>query len=127
MARGGKRLAREEEMRAVLEKWERSGLPVSSFAEREGIARKTMYRWRRRLQIGGDRMRRGRPPAVPVDRGRRAGQSASIFTEVSTALRAGSSSAVTFEVVLRDGRTLRVPEHFESGALRRLLATLREC
>ena len=45
MARGGKRATREEGMRAVLEKWERSGLPLARFADREGIAHKTMYRW----------------------------------------------------------------------------------
>ncbi len=46
--------AREAKMRAVLEKWERSGLALSRFAEREGIGRKTLYRWRRRLGVGGD-------------------------------------------------------------------------
>ncbi len=58
------RSSREQEMRAMLEKWERSGLPLSRFAAGEGVARKTLYRWRRRLGVGvansGDRLRRGR-------------------------------------------------------------------
>ncbi len=52
MAKQGRWLAREAEMRAVLTKWERSDLPLSQFARREGVAVKTLYRWRRRL--GGD-------------------------------------------------------------------------
>lgn len=125
MTRGGKRAAREETMRAALEKWERSGLALSQFAEREGLARKTMYRWRRRLGVGGDQLRRGRRPGASASGERAAAQSASIFTEVSSALRA--ASAMTFEVVLRSGTMVRVPEHFEPGSLRSLLRTLREC
>ena len=52
MAGRGRRGAREEEMRAALGKWERSGLPLSRFAEREGIGRKTLYRWRQRIGVG---------------------------------------------------------------------------
>ena len=119
MGRGGKRATREREMRALLEKWKRSGLPLARFADREGIAQKTMYRWRRRLRVGDDCVRRGRPPVASVG-----GGSASIFTEMSSALGT-ASSAVTFEVVLRSGTTVRVPEHFDPGALSMLLQTLR--
>jgi len=128
MASRGRRAAREEEMRGLLGKWERSGLPLSRFAEREGIGRKTMYRWRRRLGVGGDQLRRGRRAVACVGGQRATAQSASIFTEVSSALRRPSSFvAVTFEVVLGSGTTLRVPEHFDAGSLRILLQTLREC
>jgi transposase-like protein len=127
MGRGGKRARREGEMRARLEKWEQSGLPLSRFADREGIAQKTMYRWRRRLRVGDDRVRRGRPPVASVGGGDgERSQSASIFTEVSSAVRT-ASAAVTFEVVLRSGTTVRVPEHFDPGALSLLLQTLRGC
>ena len=125
--RGGKRAMRGREMRALLEKWERSGLPLSRFADREGIAQKTMYRWRRRLGVGGDRIRRGRPPASSVGENRSGSQSASIFTEVSTALGAASLSATTFEVVFGDGTMVRVPAQFDRGSLRVLLQTLRGC
>lgn len=127
MANEGKRAARIKEMRGVLNRWERSGLPLSRFADGEGIAHKTMYRWRRELNVGGDRVRRGRPPAARISADRAAAAaSASMFTEVSSAFRA-SSSAVTFEVLLRSGTMVRVPEHFNPGALRILLQTLREC
>jgi len=129
MASGGKRATREEGMRAVLEKWERSGLPLSRLADREGIAHKTMYRWRERLRIGNDRVRRGRPAGACVGDGDRdPSPPAAPFLVVSAALRRASSAvAVMFEVVLGSGTTVRVPEHFEAGALRRLLETLRAC
>jgi transposase-like protein len=126
MANGGKRTARINAMRGVLKRWERSGVPLSRFAEREGLAQKTLYRWRRRLGVGGDQLRRGRRAGASVSRERAAAQSSSMFTEVSSALRA-ASSAVTFEVVLRSGTMVRVPEHFDPGSLRILLQTLREC
>jgi hypothetical protein len=50
---------------------------------------------------------------------------AAMFTEVGSVLR--GSASVSFEVVLVDGTTVRVPEHFEPGALRLLLGVLREC
>lgn len=37
MANGGKRTTRISEMRGVLKRWERSGLPLSRFADGEGI------------------------------------------------------------------------------------------
>jgi transposase-like protein len=114
-------------MRAVLGRWERSGLPLSRFADREGVGRKTLYRWRQRLGAGGERVRRGRPPVGSVGEDRSRSQSASMFTEVSAALRAASSSATKFEVVFGDGTTVRVPAQFDPGALRVLLETLREC
>jgi transposase-like protein len=114
-------------MRALLEKWKRSGLPLARFAAREGITQKTMYRWRRRLRVGDDRVRRGRPPVASVGGGEGERlQAASIFTEVSAAVRT-ASAAVTFEVVLRSGTTVRVPAHFDPGALSLLLQTLRGC
>jgi hypothetical protein len=50
-----------------------------------------------------------------------------MFTEVSTALGAVSSSATKFEVILGDGTMVRVPAQFDPGSLRVLLQTLREC
>ena len=60
MASRGRQAAREQEMRALLERWERSGLPLARFAEREGTGRKTLYRWRQRIGVGGSDLRRAR-------------------------------------------------------------------
>jgi len=119
MAKRGRWLAREEEMRAVLTKWEQSDLPLSRFAKREGMAVKTLYRWRRRLGVGDDLVRRGRP------RGR--AEETSMFTEVSIGSQSASLATNTFEVVLGDGTTVRVPEHFDPDSLRMLLGMLRRC
>ena len=107
---------REREMRAVLERWERSGLPIARFASCEGLTSKTLYRWRQRLGIGDGRVRRGRPLSDAP---------APLFTEVSPSLL--TVRAAVFEVVLPSGVTLRVPERFEPDALRRLIAVLGAC
>lgn len=126
MGRRGRRAAREREMRALLGKWERSGVPLSRFAEREGIGRKTLYRWRQRIGVGASDLRRARRSPLAGAGGRR--EPVATFLEVGAARRGPSSSgAVMFEVVLGSGTTVRVAEHFDAGALRRLLATLHAC
>lgn len=127
MSRGEKRAAGEREMRVLVNRWARSGLPLSRFAEREGIGRKTLSRWRKRFGVGGDQVRRGRPP-IAAKRGERSSTgTASMFAEVSAAMSAATRPSVSFEIVLRGGETVRVPEDFEARALGRLLAALREC
>lgn len=122
MARFRDRAAREREMRSVLEQWVRGGEPISQFAAREGLAAKTLYRWRKRLRIGDDRVRRGRPSTKASGS---SGASA-LFAEVRRPTLT-LHPPVGFEVVLADGTTVRVPERFEADALRRLLGVLGEC
>jgi len=120
MARGRRRVARETAMRAVLARWERSGLPLSRFAEREGLGPRTLYRWRRRLGVGDDHVRRGRPPGAGRGRSRTPGPA---FTEVRTPWVPASP----FEVHLGDGTMVRIAAAFDPAALRTLLTTLRAC
>ncbi|MFQ5668487.1 MAG: hypothetical protein ACE5I7_18945 [Candidatus Binatia bacterium] len=124
MANRGKRWERRKKMGAMLERWERSGLALSTFADREHVSRKTLYRWRRRLGVGGNRLRAGRRRTSGPARAGRSQWSAT-FTEVRAALH--TASAVTFEVMFGDGTTVRVPEYVDRGSLRTLLETLREC
>ena len=70
MARRGRRAARKEAMRVLLGKWKRSGLPLSRFAEGEGIGRKTLYRWRQRIGVGAGDLRRARRSKMAGGRGR---------------------------------------------------------
>jgi transposase-like protein len=127
MSRGKKRAARAQEMRVLVNRWARSGLPMSRFAEREGVGRKTLSRWRKRLGVGGDQVRRGRPPMAAMRSERRSTGTAALFTEVSAAMSAAARPSVAFEIVLRGGERVRVPEDFKAGALGRLLVVLREC
>lgn len=126
MARRGRRAARKEAMRVLLGKWKRSGLPLSRFAEGEGIGRKTLYRWRQRLGVGASDLRRARQSKMAGSGGRP--EPGATFMEVSAALRRPSAlGAVTFEVVVGSETTVRVPEYFDPGSLRILLQALREC
>ena len=126
MASGGRRAAHEQEMRAVLERWERSGQALARFADRERLSPKTLYRWRRRLGVGSEHVRRGRRPTAR-ENGAAVAKRAALFTEVTPTMARSWSAAVPFEVVLVDGITVRVPARFDPDALRRLLATLGRC
>ena len=113
-------------MRVLLGKWARSGVPLARFAAGAGIGRKTLYRWRQRIGVGASDLRRARQSQLAGRRGQP--EPGATFMEVSAALRRPLSLvAVTFEVVLGSGTTVRVPEHFDPCSLRLLLQTLREC
>lgn len=125
MARGKKRAAREQEMRVPVKRWERSGLPISRFVEREGIGRKTLSRWRKRYGVGGDHVRRGRPPMAAIRGERSSTGAASMFAEVRAAMSVATRPSVGFEIVLRGGG--RRCECRSTSRLGRLLVVLREC
>lgn len=97
----------------ALDAFERSGLSLREFADREGVSAVRLGRWRRRpsAELGG----------------------APAFIEVAPGFqRLGGSAADPgdpggmFEVVLDSGRLVRVPMGFDEGALRRLVAVLDE-
>src|SRR5438128_75833 len=54
-------LHKEQEWRRRLRDWQRSGLSVSAFCRRYGLAEKYLYRWRRIL---AERQRRGQFPQI---------------------------------------------------------------
>lgn len=84
---------------AVLGELDASGLSPGEFAVREGLDVQRLYFWRRRL-------------------GARRTVSAPAFVEV----RARASETV--DVVLRNGRVLRVPESVDASSLLRLVEAL---
>jgi hypothetical protein len=101
-----------EEAGQALVAWEDSGLELTAFAIGAGLDPQRLTRWRRRLATTGS----------PT------------FEEVlpCVALAAVERDALhgvereRFEVVLPSGRVVRVPESFDAGALRRLLAVVDE-
>jgi transposase len=102
-----------EHWRRLIERWRRSGRSVRDFCEHHGIAIPSFYAWRRRLQQDDPLADAPQPPAavtfLPVH----------VQTEPS-------DQQPPLELVLTDGRCLRIPPRFDANALRVLLAVLEE-
>src|SRR5262245_15576524 len=84
--------------------WQASGLSVRTFCQRRGLTIASFYAWRRVLQ-------------------RRDAERAT-FVPVQVLSDAGPTQASALEVVLTDGRTVRVAPGFDVATLRQLLAVL---
>jgi hypothetical protein len=97
-----------EEAGQALAALDQSGLELTAFAIREGLDPQRLSRWRRRLAAS--------PP---------------VFEEVLASEVIAADAAIhkrqeRFEIVLVSGRVVRVPESFDAGALRRILAVVDE-
>jgi hypothetical protein len=97
---------KEQQWRRRINQWRASGLSVQAFCARHGLATASFYNWRRVL---ARRAAEG-PAFVPVQ---------VVADGVPTQARA-------LEVVLVDGRAVRVAPGFDAATLRRLLAVLEE-
>ena len=96
---------KERQWRRWIAQWQTSGLNVAAFCARHGLAAPSFYAWRRTVQ------RRDSPPAP--------------FVSVRLVPDEAPAPAA-LEVVLPDGRLVRVPPGFDAATLRQLLAVLRE-
>jgi hypothetical protein len=101
-----------EEAGQALVAWEDSGLELTAFATGAGLDPQRLIRWRRRLATMGSPTFEEVLPCV------------ALATVERDALRGVGRER--FEVVLPSGRVVRVPESFDAGALRRLLAVVDE-
>jgi transposase len=95
---------KEQHWRRWIGEWRASGLSVRVFCERRGLAIPSFYAWRRTLE-------------------RRAAEKAA-FVPVQVVADAVPDRASALEVVLSDGRTVRVAPGFDAATLRQLLAVL---
>lgn len=101
---------RADEMRAVFERHESSGLSLRAYGEREGIAYTTLQYWRRRLRgATGDE----RSALAPV--------------HVTPDTPEPQPPAEHVGVWLANGVALEVPRGFDEGELRRLVDVLSAC
>jgi transposase len=106
-----RRWSREEKF-AIVEEASEPCVNISAVARRHGIKPALLYRWRKELGAG--------VPAsmsfVPVVVGAPG--------EDTTALVASSCSSQTVEIMLVNGRTMKVPTDLDAATLKRLIAAL---
>ena len=105
MAHGRARDERKErQWRRRIGEWQASGLSVRAFCERRGLTFASFYAWRRGLQ-------------------RRAAEKAA-FVPVQVVADAVPTQTSALEVILTDGRAVRVAPGFDAATLRQLLDVL---
>jgi hypothetical protein len=95
---------KERQWQRWISEWRGSGLSVRAFCARHGLASASFYAWRRVLE-----RRAAEEPA---------------FVPVQIVADATPAQASALEVVLLDGRTVRVAPGFDAATLRHLLAVL---
>jgi hypothetical protein len=95
---------KERQWRRWIGEWQTSGLSVRVFCERRGLTVASFYAWRRVLQ-------------------RRAAEKAA-FVPVQVVADPVPTRTSALEVVLTDGRTVRVAPGFDGATLRQLLSVL---
>jgi hypothetical protein len=105
MAHGRARDERKEQQwRRRIEQWRSSGLSVRAFCARLGLTTASFYSWRRVLE-------------------RRAADQV-VFVPVQVVTDAVPTQISALEVVLADGRMVRVGPGFDAATLQQLLAVL---
>jgi hypothetical protein len=106
MATGRARDERKErQWRRWIDQWRASGLSVQVFCARHDLASASFYRWRRVLE-------------------RRAAEQPAVFVPVQVVADAVPAQVSALEVVLVDGRAVRVAPGFDAATLRQLLTVL---
>jgi hypothetical protein len=109
------RIAKREQMRRVLARWQRSGESGAAFCRREGIGPQRLWYWKRVLRIArpGAGRRRAVAPAdlVPVR-----------LVDAASGMAANGG----LEITLASGDRLVVREGVSHELLREVLTVLRE-
>jgi len=116
--------AKERYWRRRLRQWQRSGMTGRDFCAVHGLSEASFYAWRREIA------RRDREPAAPTQPVRPSapapGAEASVPAFLQVTLERRAPTAAAIEVVLGQGRCLRVGPGFDAGLLRQLLRVLKE-
>ena len=121
MARRGQRdLAKERFWRRMLQRWQRCRLSIRDFCAQQHLSEPSFYGWRRTLAQRDPKATttaaaRQRPAAAPP-------APRPTFVPVQVV----SVPSPALELVLRNGRLLRVPPGFDAATLRQLLALVEE-
>ncbi len=101
---------KEHYWRQLIQRWQHSGLSVPAFCQRHRLAVPSFYAWRRTLRLR-DRLA---DPAPPVT-----------FLPVHVR-HDDNTPRPSLELVLANGRCLRIPHGYDADQLRQLLLTLED-
>jgi hypothetical protein len=102
----GRRHWREAEARVLIDAWRQSGQTLTAFARACDVHPERLARWHRQLRAESPEAVRFHP------------------VRVRTAERDSDEYTGRIELVLGDGRSIRVPHGFDAGDLRRVLAVV---
>ena len=131
MARPGRPRDRQKETfwRQTLQRFEGSGLSAAQFCRRHGLALSSFWAWKRTLRLRQQQTKAA--PAATAAAPPKPSQPTALPFFVPLRLQqdnqhdAGVSAPPLLEVFLPNGLRLRLPQHFDSQALQRLLSLLR--
>jgi transposase-like protein len=118
----------------VVRRWREGGQSVAAFCRGEGLRESAFYCWRRKLARRGDRTVERAPdtatgprpqprPVTPASRLSRQ-SSPSPFLPVHVVEGGATEAVPRVEIVLRQGRTVRVGAGFDRQTLAEVLAVL---
>ncbi len=108
---------------AAVRRWRESGQSVRAFCRAEGVRESAFYFWRRELTRRGLRTRK-RSATVPPEHG-----AGPLFLPVQVVTPAGNGAGIAsvqrgVEIILAQGRTVRVQAGFDRQTLADVLAVL---
>ena len=101
------RADREQFWRELIERQQQSGRSIRAFCESEGVSQPSFYSWRKRLQESN-----GRPTAQ--------------FVPVQIAVESAPARQGRIEILLSNGKCVRVEPGFDAQVLRDVLAVLEQ-
>lgn len=104
-----------------LQAWSESGLTQADYCRQHQLSAAAFGWWKRRLE-GKPKVRKRSPASRPPQRGN---QTAVRFVEVQRGPDVNTSAnAAVYEVLLSQGRAIRVGHEFDPDVLKRLIVTL---
>ena len=116
--RGG--VERAEYWRGVIREQEGSGLSIAAFCRQRGVGQASFYNWRAKLRQQADRQV---AKFVPIELSAMpSGQP--LVNHPAT--KSTTAACFDFEILLDNGRRLRVPASFDAQTLRELLDVLEK-
>ena len=118
---------KERFWRRLLRLWQRSGRSVRGFCAEHYVNEASFFAWRRTIaQRDLEQRQRNSDAGGTVAHAHQAAPARAAFVPLRVIGTATPDSANAFEVVLGDGRSVRVPAGFDPASFRQLLAVLQE-